>query len=135
MNLAQSLRPDQTYIPVDVVARDARTLVCDLNCQAPPNTGATSAALLGLLEYLHDPGAVLRQLGSQYSVIVVSYNVADAPHSAPNRREHAWVNDFTNASLRELFRAAGWRPDEERTVDERQTMWRLTRWPSEGESD
>jgi Hypothetical methyltransferase len=126
MNLVCQLHPNQQYIPVDVVARDNRTLVCDLNKEPPPETGATAAAFLGVLEYLYDPLSVLHQISRQYLVLVVSYCITDAPNSPPNRREHAWVNDFSEVDMLNLFRQAGWTPNEGRMVDDLQKMWRLT---------
>jgi Hypothetical methyltransferase len=125
MNLAYHLQPNQRYIPVDVVARDTRTLICDLNKQQPPETGATAAAFLGLLEYLHDPLLVLQHISRQYQVLVVSYCITNAPNSPPNRRQHAWVNDFSEVDMQNLFRQSGWTLDRERMVDDLQKIWRL----------
>jgi hypothetical protein len=126
MSLAGQLQPDQQYIPLDVVARDHRTLVCDLNQQQPPETGATSAAFLGVLEYLHDPLSTLQHINKQYEVLVVTYCIIDAPSAPADRREHAWVNDFSEDDMRHLFQQSGWTPDGEGMVDNWQKMWRLT---------
>jgi hypothetical protein len=126
MNLIHQLHPDQRYIPVDVVARDSRTLVCDLNKESLPDTGATAAAFLGVLEYLYDPESVLRHASRHYQVAVVSYCITDAPNSPPNRREHAWVNDYSEAEILTLFQQAGWLPNDGAMVDDLQKIWRLT---------
>lgn len=126
MNLVHQLHPDQHYIPLDVVARDSRTLVCDLNAEPPPETGATAAAFLGVLEYLHDPLSVLQHINRRYLVLVVSYCITDAPGSPPNRHEHGWVNDFSEVDMLNLFRQAGWTPSEAAMVDDLQKIWRLT---------
>lgn len=126
MSLESHLQPDQRYVPLDVVARDSRTLVCDLNIEPPPETGTAAAAFLGVLEYLYDPLSVLQQLSRQYRVLVVTYCINDAPHAPPNRREHAWVNDFSEVDILGMFSEAGWTPDEGRMVDNLQKMWRLT---------
>ena len=125
MTLAALLQPHQRYIPLDLVARDPRTLICDLNLQPPPETGATAAAFLGLVEYLHDPLSVLQRLSRQYRVLVVSYCTTDSPKAPPNRREHAWVNDFSDAEMQTLFRQSGWIVDAERRIDNMQKIWRL----------
>ncbi|MCB8881739.1 hypothetical protein ACELLULO517_15935 [Acidisoma cellulosilytica] len=125
MTLAAYLRPNQRYIPIDVIARDDRTILCDLNRQMLPETEATAAAFLGVLEYLYDPQAVLRNAGHQYGTMVVSYCITDAPDPLENRREHAWVNDFCEAEVIALFHSAGWLPDEGRMVDGLQKIWRL----------
>ncbi|MCW2284517.1 hypothetical protein M2323_002404 [Rhodoblastus acidophilus] len=125
MDLAHHLLPQQRYIPVDVVARDSRTLVCDLNTQLPPDTGATAAALLGVLEYLHEPLLVLKHLQRRYKLLVTSYCITDAPNPLSNRREHAWVNDFSEIEIKDLFIQAGWHVEDERLVDDIQKIWRL----------
>ncbi len=125
MTLERYLRPDQIYIPVDVVARDHRTIVCDLNREVPPATAAGSAACLGLIEYLHRPKEVLGNLGLHYGAMVVSYCVTDAPEPLHNRRAHAWVNDFDTAGLENLFREAGWAVTKSGWIDKVQRLWLL----------
>ncbi|NLH83282.1 MAG: class I SAM-dependent methyltransferase [Phyllobacteriaceae bacterium] len=126
MNLEHHLRPDQIYVPLDVVARDDRTLVCDLNLQPPPETGATAAAFLGVLEYLFDPPGVLQEIARRYRVLVVSYCITDAPNAPTDRRQHAWVNDFSEADILNLFERSGWRPEQSGMIDQMQKLWRLT---------
>lgn len=125
MTLEKLLRPDQLYVPIDVVARDARTMVCDFNREPPPPTAANAAACLGLIEYLHAPDVFLARLREHYRVAVVSYCVTDAPQAPSNRREHAWVNDFDTAGIGNLVVGAGWRIEESREVDAIQRIWRL----------
>ena len=125
MNLERHLRPGQAYIPMDVVARDARTIICDFNRELPPPTSASAAACLGLLEYLHKPHEFMSTLSRQYKSVVVSYCVVDAPEALQKRREHAWVNDFDTARLEELFAAAGWTTMDCRWIDSWQRLWRL----------
>lgn len=125
MVLERMLAPGQRYVPLDVVARDPRTIVCDLNVEPPPLTHTPAAALLGVVEYLHDPAAVLARLAQSYRILVVSYCVTDAIKPFPERREHGWVNDFDTAQAEALFTAAGWAIVEAQVVDHIQTMWKL----------
>lgn len=125
MTLERFLRPGQVYVPCDVVRRDGRTLVCDLNHEPPPEAGVPAAACLGLLEYLHDPQAVLRSLVRTYRVCVVSYCVTDAPDPLGARRAHAWVNDHDTQGIETLFAAAGWSVERSAMVDGLQRLWRL----------
>lgn len=125
MHLERYLRPGQSYVPLDVVARDQRTIVCDFNTTSPPETGAEAAACLGLLEYLFDPLAFLRALRQHYRHAVVSYCVSDSPDAPENRLQHAWVNAFSTAELRVQLEEAGWRILDEAPVDDLQRLWRL----------
>ena len=125
MNLERHLSPDKAYVPIDVVARDARTIVCDFNQETPPPTSASAAACLGLLEYLHKPYDFMTILSGQYRLAVVSYSVTDAPEASRNRREHAWVNDFDTEGMEALFRETGWTITGCRWIDGVQRLWRL----------
>lgn len=125
MNLLRHLTPEQRYVPVDLVARDANTIICDFNRDPPPPTGATAAAALGLLEYLYDVPRLLGCLHEQHQVLVVSYCVANASGAPANRREHGWVNDYTESQITLLFQQAGWHVQEAQTVGSFQRIWRL----------
>jgi len=134
MVLERSLKPGTRYVPVDILRRDERTAVCDLNVEALPALDAEAAACLGLLEYLFDIQSVLTALRAQFRACVLSYNTVDAKEScggsldgSPNsgRRAHAWVNDLSTAELEALFSTAGWTVELKRELDASQTMWRL----------
>jgi hypothetical protein len=128
MTLEQHLGPDVRYIPVDVVRRDERTLVCDLNAGPLPVLGAEAAACLGIIEYLFDADALLWNLRRQCAACVVSYNPleVDAKREPAPRRAHGWVNDFSASELEALFTAAGWAVEGVRETDGGQRLWRLT---------
>jgi tetratricopeptide (TPR) repeat protein len=127
MTLERHLGEGVRYVPVDVVRRDDRTRVCDLNAQPLPQLDAEAAACLGLLEYLFDPEGFLRNLRGQCRACVVSYNPVDANHAAiSQRRAHGWVNDFSASQLEVLFAVAGWKVDSVQKMDDGQSLWRLT---------
>ena len=125
MTLEQHLRPGQFYIPIDVIARDTRTIVCDLNCTPPPLTAANAAACLGLLEYLHHPGDFLRILSTHYHVAVISYNPINAHEPSTNRRAHGWVNDFDMTKLENLFCESMWVIHDSKRIDSAQMIYKL----------
>jgi len=127
MSLERHLAPGTRYIPVDVAARDERTIVCDFNTSAPPATGASAAACLGVFEYLHDVPGFLRALAAQYRTLVATYNCLKPGEPLGYRRSHAWVNDYTLAEIDGIFEPAGWSVSNVETVDANQTIWRLDR--------
>ena len=126
MELEHHLRAEQAYFPMDVVSRDARTIVCDFNHETPPQTPASAAACLGLLEYLYKPLDLMILLRSQYRSAVVSYCITDSREPPPNRRHNAWVNDFDRDGIEALFLQGGWSIVESREIDALQRLWRLT---------
>jgi len=72
--LTEKFLPEGTvYIPMDLVRRDARTTVLDLNKQDVPAFEADTVLMLGVLEYVHDPEKVLRDLVGKTKRIVTSY--------------------------------------------------------------
>lgn len=128
MHLKRHLRPEQTYIPVDIVSRGEGSIVCDFNKQSPPLLDVPAMACLGVLEYLHDPAAFLRATAAHYDVAVISYAATDTEKPLKNRRSHGWVNDFSAADVEALFKASGWAVDAPRVpVGTFQLLWRLHR--------
>jgi hypothetical protein len=113
MALERYLAPGQRYVPVDLVARDDRTIVVDLEKDALPALDADACALLGVLAYLYDPRAVLEKARAQFPRAVVSYNVRPEPEV---RLGNGWVNHFDHDGVLRLFRAAGFTVVRERTV-------------------
>jgi tetratricopeptide (TPR) repeat protein len=113
------------YLPVDVVARDARTRVCDFNRDPlPPAAGAAAVAVLGVLEYVFDVDAFLRQLGAYRLPVVLSYCPADfAP--GLDRESLGWVNRLTRRDLLDALRDAGLHVRAERRIDDLQLLLAL----------
>jgi hypothetical protein len=125
MHLEKHLLPEQRYLPVDVVARDSRTIVCDLNREELPTLAATAVCFLGVLEYLHDVERVVASASRIYTVAVVSYCPQDAPGASGNRREHGWVNDYSSAEFEQMILGAHWTITNCDRVTSSQTIWRL----------
>lgn len=108
MALERFLPEHCAYLPADLVARDARTLVCDLNAGAfPPTCDSDVIVALGVLEYIDDAAAVLNWLHASGKPVVFSYNLAG--EAGTERRANGWVNDYTRAELANLIRSAGFR--------------------------
>jgi hypothetical protein len=106
MVLERYLAPGQRYIPVDVVARDARTIVLDLDHDELPSFDVRTCTLLGVLTYLYDPAAALRKVAERFSRCLLSYDVAplDATLVAKGRR-----NTISLRNLKTMIGDAGWR--------------------------
>jgi hypothetical protein len=91
------------YLPVDVVSRDTRTHVIDLNHDSLPDSffdPVDHATLLGVLEYLANPESLLQQLARLGITLICSYQLADFRDPTARTRErwfhafHAW--EFTD---------------------------------------
>lgn len=127
MDLEKALPRGIAYIPSDVVTRDSRTLVCDLNREAPPPVEADAVACLGVLEYLFDPSALVATLAARHAHAVVSYNPFEPKAGRAFRRNIGWFNDLTLAEARGMLTASGWSILEEQELPNRQVLWRLGR--------
>lgn len=125
MTLEQYLPGNVRYVPVDVVRRDARTFVIDLNEEELPDFGTDCIVGLGLLEYLFDVPSILRRMASVYEMAVLSYNPLDYMPNVSERTRHAWVNHYTEADLESLFGLSGLQIHERVHHDATQTIWRL----------
>ncbi len=112
---------DAHYIPSDVVRRDDRTIVMDYNQEGPPLIAVDAVAVLGVLEYLHDPGSFLAGLRARKAVI--SYCVTDAKAPLTPRRAHAWVNDLSTLDVVNMLQASGWTIQSHKPIDDIQTLW------------
>lgn len=112
---------DTCYIPSDVVRRDDRTIVMDYNQEGPPAIEVDAVAVLGVLEYLHDPGSFLA--GLRACKAVISYCVTDAKAPLQPRRAHAWVNDLSTLDVADMLQASGWTIQSHKPIDDIQTLW------------
>jgi hypothetical protein len=106
MDLEGLLAPGVRYLPCDLVARDPRTLVCDLNRGELPPVDADVVSLLGVLEYVYDPAALMAGIAVRWRRMVLTYNPADLA-CGRDRRSHGWVNDLTSAQLVSQAAASG----------------------------
>lgn len=126
MLLERYLDDNIRYVPLDVVRRDDRTIVVDLNKETlPSDLGVDYIAGLGLLEYLFDVPRLLQQVANHYEGAVFSYNAIDHFTDVEERTGHAWVNHYSVDQLDELFLSSGFLIEERVQCDATQTMWRL----------
>jgi hypothetical protein len=115
MALRGFLRSGCVYTPADVVKRCDDCLVVDLNAGQFPDVRAHYVTLLGVLEYLHCPEAVLRESAKHADHLIFSY-VTHWHGAQATRRGMGWVNDFTLADIEHLAESAGWKIDAKRLL-------------------
>lgn len=128
MLLERHLPRGTAYVPVDVVARDERTLVCDLNREALlPLPSVDAVAMLGLLEYLYDVPGFLAQLPAACNTVAVSYCVAEFTPHQDARHGNGWVNAFRGSQIEAMFEAQGWQVAASSQIDAVQVLWHFVR--------
>jgi hypothetical protein len=96
------------YLPVDVVPRGPGSVVCDLNRDRLPDLQGDFVLMSGVLEYLHDVPGVLAWTARTASRGAASYASSELFPDRRERRAHGWVNEHTEAEVRQMLRAAGW---------------------------
>lgn len=129
MKLERHLPFGCTYQPCDVVARDARTIVTDLNAQGLPDAAVADAdvvAMLGVWEYLYDPGAIFAAFARTAKPIVCSYCPIELSPQH-DRRALGWVNDLSREAFVALAAQHGYRAVHQRRIDNLQFLFRFER--------
>ncbi len=127
MTLERHLPFGCSYQPCDVVARDERTIVVDLNADGVPEAALAACdlvAMLGVWEYLFEPGEILQALARARRPILCSYCPTELTAHL-DRRALGWVNDFSLAAFLELARQSGYRPALQRQIDDLQYLVKL----------
>jgi hypothetical protein len=124
MTLEPYLLPSQTYVPVDIVARDDRTIILDLEKDDLSGIAADACVLLGVVSYLFDVPAVLVKLHAAFDRIVLSYHVC-AVDEIDSRLENGWVNHFRYDELKALFQAARFTVVREAVIEDSEYLFEL----------
>jgi exopolysaccharide biosynthesis predicted pyruvyltransferase EpsI/predicted O-linked N-acetylglucosamine transferase (SPINDLY family) len=97
------------YFPLDCVARDHRTIVCDLERDALPAIPDLSmAVMLGVAEYLHDLPAVLKKFRTMNVPFLFSFVPLDVTRISLERRQAlTWVLHLPQSHWLEAWETAG----------------------------
>lgn len=90
----ESLLPQgSTYVPIDFIRRDERTIVLDLNRDPFPDVQADVAFMSGVLEYVEDVPAVAKALAtSRFQRLIISYCTTEKFGDLTNRKGLNWVS-------------------------------------------
>lgn len=112
------------YVPVDCVRRDERTVVVDLNREPTPVLHTDAAALLGVVEYIHDVPKLLRELAASYRITLITYNCSDLLENHANAA-NIWVNSYSSSELEAEFTKAGLTIEDKRQLGT-QMLWLLS---------
>jgi hypothetical protein len=113
--LAAILPSDCLYTGADLNARNSETVVCDLNRRPIPIRGVFDVVIFsGVLEYLVDCDRVIGHFSRLSPQIIASYAVRRGPlvGSYWQRRNHGWLNDFSEDEFYGLFAGHDLKPAE-----------------------
>ena len=125
MDLERALPAGCSYQPCDLVHRDDRTLVCDLNRgEFPEADGIDLVSFLGVLEYLGDAPAFLRRVRQLGVPVVCSYSVSDRRPEL-DRAAQGWINSMSTAEFRQACSEAGLEVLHQTQIDPLQDLFKL----------
>lgn len=101
MVLKGFLPPDCTYTPSDIHDRGDGCIVADLNLGEFPLGRYDVITMIGVLEYLNDPGVALRRAGHAASRLIFTYNWfrPDSDDTRQQRAARGWLNHLTADEL------------------------------------
>jgi len=133
MKLERHLPFGAKYQPCDLVARDNRTIVADLNTQGLPVDAVKAADLvtmLGVWEYIYKPDALFQAFAATGKPILCSYCDVNLTANIDRRRVLGWVNDFTLDQFIGLARESGYQGSLVKQVDALQYLIRFDHAPA-----
>jgi len=104
MWLEPLLNQSNSYLPIDYIARDSRTLVLDLNVDQIPDLNVDIAFLSGILEYIKDVNAFINQLTNRnFKKIILSYCTLEKFNNINSRISLNWVSHISIFEILLLF--------------------------------
>jgi hypothetical protein len=125
MDLERVLPTGCEYQPCDLVSRDERTIVCDLNRGEFPDAAQPDViTMLGVLEYIKEPLALLAKIRARNIPLVCSYSITDRRPDL-DRGSQGWINSLSFADLQRLMSEAGFRLQCRQTIDNLQDIFIL----------
>jgi FkbM family methyltransferase len=128
MLLRERLDPGCRYLPVDLFRFAPDMVLMDLE-RAPLATLGRfdAAAVLSVLEYLHDPQRLLAGIAEIADQLVLTYPLAGAADPVLARRRRGLVNDLDEAGLTGLVGRTGWQLARRRPLADGATLFLLER--------
>lgn len=127
---------DVEYRGYDLMPQSAEVEAVDLE-RSLPQTPADIAVVLGVIEYLSDPGAFFKRLASHARAAIISHVTrSGAKYSKRDLKKLGWRNHLSAAEVEVLLAGAGWAVQARRkTEDGRTDLWLATRPDAKVASD
>jgi hypothetical protein len=125
------------YQPMDIVARDERTVIADLNVDPLPEElveACDLVVMLGVWEYLYRPDEIFAAIAAAGKPILCSYCDMESA-TGVDRRALGWVNDLSVAQFLQIAARNGYRAHLVRRVDPLQQLYRFTLAPAPARHD
>lgn len=95
------------YTGADLQPLDPDILALDISIDPIPSGTWDVIVMLGVLEYLYNPHAVLRKVAAATQRLVVSYCIPSGADPQPRRRARGWTNALCEQDLTNTAATAG----------------------------
>lgn len=128
MALERFIPSNCQYIPADLVKRDDRTVLCNLNNREFPFEAASRAdiiSLLGVIEYVVDLPRFFGNLRQTGKSVVVTYHPSNITGHL-DRAALGWLNHLSTAELAELFISSGFQVTNIEKLSDIQMLFKLS---------
>ena len=128
--LRTQLRPGTRYLPADIRGWTADTETCELNQGRLPRRALLRcdvAVMLGVLEYIVDPGLLLIRLRGYAEHLLLTYCAPEL--WTVDRAGFGWVNALGEGELHALLTAAGYTVTATSRFEDRQLVVRASAHP------
>ncbi len=108
MSLRRFLPSGCRYFAADLPKWSAEVIRVDLEALEFPNGRYDYVVILGVLEYLTNPAAVIAAAADHTGKLIAGYSHPGPQSTLSQRRNALLINDFNEDDLRIVFRTAGW---------------------------
>ncbi|GEM_PF-1130583 len=98
-----------TYTPLDIVARNRKTILADLNQQQFPEDKYDVVCALFLLEFIHNPQLLLDWAFDHADKLIFTYHPLLPGKDVTKRRAVGLFNDFNLNELKLMAEKSGWK--------------------------
>lgn len=113
------------YTGSDLMSRDPETLECDLNETISIDLSVFDTAVFsGVLEYVYDIDAVIKQFPKGLKDVLLSYSCSDISNA--NRLENGWLSDYSKKDIESVFKKYNYNVVEY-TIWRNQSLYKLTK--------
>lgn len=122
MQLRQYLPPGCTYLPADLNKWSADVHQVDLSKGEFPSGNYDYAVMLGVIEYLDEPGLALVRARAACRDLIVSYCHPRRKILLRRSKRWEWRNSYSEVDFRQLLNGAGWRIDRHALYEKQRSM-------------
>ncbi|WP_027720368.1 FkbM family methyltransferase [Maridesulfovibrio zosterae] len=98
-----------SYTPLDIVARNRKCIVADLNQKQYPDQKFDVIAALFVFEFLHDVTSFLEWAANNAEKLIFTYHQMKPNSKRTQRRAAGFFNDYHISEIEKIIQKTGWK--------------------------